>query len=178
MSAPVPERGVEQVLRRWRDVPGGEELLAAHPELTQPDPAFAADAARLVRDWQNDILALVREEGKDRRAAARVLSLGVNAVGVVLMLVAFSYTMGTLGGAEVGIAGGSAVLAQRLLEAIFGDQAVRTLAAKARRQLAERTRALYAEQAARFEAALAQVEVRPEQARSLLDAAAAVRAAR
>ena len=38
-----------------------------------------------------------------------------------------------LTGAEVGIAGGGAVLGQKLLEAVFGDQAVRTLAERARR---------------------------------------------
>ena len=55
-------------------------------------------------------------EGKDRRTTARVLSFGVNGIGVVLMLAAFSQTDGPVG-AEIGIAGGSAVLAQRLLEA-------------------------------------------------------------
>ena len=37
--------------------------------------------------------------------------------------------------AEAGIAGGSAVLGQKLLEAVFGDQAVRSLAERARRDL-------------------------------------------
>ncbi|WP_307781319.1 dynamin family protein [Agilicoccus flavus] len=172
------ERAQEQVRRRWRDIPGGRDLLVEHPELDGPDPDLDEDAARLVRDWQGDILDLVRDEGKDRRAAARVLSLGVNAVGVVLMLVAFSYTMGGLGGAEVGIAGGSAVLAQRLLEAIFGDQAVRRLAATARSRLAQRTQELYASRAARFEAAVEAVDVRRDQPAELLAASAAVRGSR
>ena len=43
------------------------------------------------------------------------------------MVVVFASTAG-LTGAEVGIAGGSAVLGQKLLEAVFGDQAVRRLA--------------------------------------------------
>ena len=79
-------------------------------------------------------MQLVRDEGGRRRSAARVLSYGVNGLGVVLMLVVFSQTAG-LTGAEVGIAGGTAVVAQRLLEAVFGDQAVRMLAAKARSDL-------------------------------------------
>ena len=125
------------VVRRWRQVPGGDAIVSAHPELGTLRPELQTDVEHLVREWQSDILELVRSEGRDRRTTARVLSLGVNAVGVILMLVVFSHTMGTLAGAEVGIAGGSAVVAQRLLEAIFGDQAVRTLAAKARRQLLE-----------------------------------------
>lgn len=171
-----------EVTRRWRTVPGGAELLqeATHEGAgsvgVSPDLSERAD--RLVREWQSDILELVRGEGKDRRTTARVLSMGVNAVGVVLMLVVFSHTMGTLGGAEVGIAGGSAVLAQRLLEAIFGDQAVRTLATKARRQLLVRTEALYAQEEDRLRELLVELQVRPAQPRDLLDAASDLRKAR
>ena len=50
------------------------------------------------------------------------------------MVVVFAHTAGVTG-AEAGIAGGSAVLGQKLLEAVFGDQAVRTLAERARRDL-------------------------------------------
>jgi hypothetical protein len=82
-----------------------------------------------------------------------VLSYGVNGLGVLLMLVVFSQTAG-LTGAEVGIAGGTAVLAQRLLEAVFGDQAVRTLAAKARKDLIRRSNEVLGQDRARFEAVL------------------------
>lgn len=164
--------------------PGGAKQLQASQAspgipgvgLTAPD--LPERAERLVREWQGDILDLVRAEGKDRRTTARILSMGVNAVGVVLMLVVFSHTMGTLGGAEVGIAGGSAVLAQRLLEAIFGDQAVRSLAAKARRQLLSRTEELYAGEADRLRALVEEAGVRSGQPRELTDAAADLRAAR
>ncbi len=40
------------------------------------------------------------------------------------MIFVFAQT-GGITGAEVGIAGGTTVLAQRVLEAVFGDQAVR-----------------------------------------------------
>ena len=118
-------------------------------------------------------------EGKDRRTTARVLSFGVNGIGVVLMLVAFSQTMG-LSGAEVGIAGGSAVLAQRLLEAVFGDQAVRELATKARDELLRRTAELYAARAGPVRRGdRGGLAVDPKQAQaSLVTAAAAVEAGR
>ena len=77
----------------------------------------------------------------------------MNAVGLVLMLVTFSAT-GALTGAEAGIAGGTAVLAQRVLEAIFGDQAVRSMAAKARQLLLSRTAELYAAQRHPFDQAV------------------------
>jgi len=115
--------------------------VAADPGLERPADGLADRANRMVRDWQGFTLDLVREEGSRRRSAARVLSYGVNGLGVVLMLVVFSQTAG-LTGAEVGIAGGTAVVAQRLLEAVFGDQAVRMLAAKARGELQARVEEL------------------------------------
>jgi hypothetical protein len=135
------ERAAADAARRWRGGPAGAAILAAHPELERPAPELADRVNRMVRDWQTYTLELVREEGSRRRSAARVLSYGVNGLGVVLMLVVFSQTAG-LTGAEVGIAGGTAVVAQRLLEAVFGDQAVRMLAAKAHAELQARVEAL------------------------------------
>lgn len=167
-----------QVARRWSQIPGGEAIVAASPQLTALPPDLPDQVARLIRDWQDGILQLVRAEGKDRRTTARVLSFGVNGVGVVLMLVVFSHTMGALGGAEVGVAGGSAVVAQKLLEALFGDQAVRELAGKARADLAARTGELYAQEEARVLTALDHVVLDVGQPERLLRAAAAVQAQR
>ena len=50
------------------------------------------------------------------------------------MLAVFAHT-GGLTGAEVAVAGGTSAVGQKLLEALFGDQAVRTLAATAREDL-------------------------------------------
>ena len=88
---------------------------------------------------------MVRTEGADKRSTARFLAYGVNGLSVALMVVVFAQTAG-LTGAEVGIAGGGAVLGQKLLEAVFGDQAVRTLAERARRKLEVRVRALLEEE--------------------------------
>ena len=151
--------------------------MAAQPGLANPAPERAAKVERLVRDWQGEVLQLVRAEGGDRRTTARVLSFGVNGVGVMLMLLVFSHTGGITGG-EVGIAGGSAVLAQRILEAIFGDQAVRDLAAKARRQLMAKAEELYAGEQARLHAAVAALEVSAGQADRLKAASTVVEAIR
>ena len=80
---------------------------------------------------------MVRTEGADKRGSAQFLAYGVNGLSVALMIVVFAHTAG-ITGAEAGIAGGSAVLGQKLLEAVFGDQAVRTLAERARRDLDRR----------------------------------------
>jgi len=165
------------VLRRWRQLPGGPALVTAHPELATPAPGSAGKVERLVRDWQGEVLDLVRAEAKNRRTTARVLSFGVNGVGVILMLLVFSQTGGLTGG-EVGIAGGSAVLAQRILEAIFGDQAVRSLAAHARGRLLASAQELYAGEQARLHAVVNTVQVRAGQAGRIKAASTAVEAAR
>jgi len=98
---------------------------------------FRRRAERAVRDWQQGVLEMVRTEGADKRGSAKVLAYGVNGLSVALMVVVFAHTAG-ITGAEAGIAGGSAVLGQKLLEAVFGHQAVRTLAERARRDLDRR----------------------------------------
>jgi energy-coupling factor transporter ATP-binding protein EcfA2 len=163
--------------RSWRALAGGSTLLQSHPDLPRVSPELDKAVASLVHDWQGDVLDLVRNEGKDRRTTAKVTAYGVNAVGTVLMLVTFAYT-GGITGAEVGIAGGTAVLGQKLLEAIFGDQAVRAMAATAKEALLDRVEAAFADERQRFTGVLDEVDLRPDQARTLGAAAAAVRAAR
>jgi hypothetical protein len=143
------EAATSDSARAWRRLPGGPELVAADPGLARPSTEAGARVERLVRDWQGEVLELVRTEGQGRRTNARIAAYGVNAIGLFLMLVAFAHT-GGLVGAEIGIAGGTAVLAQRVLEAVFGDQAVREMAAKARHRLLELTDELYALERRRY----------------------------
>ena len=76
------------------------------------------------------------------------------------------------------MAGGTAVLAQRVLEAVFGDQAVRRLAETAKAELDARIEALIAGELLRYHAILDGLGVDPEQASRLRAAAQAVDAAR
>jgi energy-coupling factor transporter ATP-binding protein EcfA2 len=126
-----------ETARLWSAEPAGAEILAARPGLDGVPPDLTDRITRLVRDWQAGVLDLVRELGAGKRRTARALSLGVNGAGVVLMLYVFTRT-GGLTGAEAGVAAGTAALSQRVLEAVFGDQAVRDLAAKAHRDLLRR----------------------------------------
>ncbi|MBC7638242.1 MAG: ABC transporter, partial [Rhodoferax sp.] len=75
-------------------------------------------------------------------------------------------------------AGGTAVLAQRLLEAVFGDQAVRSLATKAREELVTRSVAVLAVDRARLDAVLDGLPVSGEGAAGLAAAVERVEAAR
>ncbi|TDE56045.1 ABC transporter, partial [Nonomuraea mesophila] len=152
----------ERALEGWSAAPGGPGLLerlgaVESARLGRASPELAKRVEAAVRGWQEFVLDLVREEGADRRTTARVASFGVNGAGLLLMLGVFAST-GGLTGIEVGIAGGTSVLTQKLLEAVFGDQAVRTLTVRAREDLRERVRTLLAEEAARFTAQLEVVE--------------------
>jgi hypothetical protein len=132
------EAAAERAESAWHAGPTGRELLGAAPtDLSRASRDIRTRTERLVRDWQASVLDMVRDEGADKRTTARFLAYGVNGLAVSLMVVVFASTGGVTG-AEVGIAGGSAVLGQRVLEAVFGDQAVRRLATRARADLRAR----------------------------------------
>ncbi len=169
------EQAASQTARAWRRLPGGAPVLSRHPDLTKPSSTLGPDVERLVRDWQGEVLELVRTEGQGRRTNSRIAAYGLNAIGLFLILVAFGST-GGLVGAEIGIAGGTALLAQRVLEAIFGDQAVRDMAAKARARLLEMADGLYAGERERYAAALAESAPPADQAARLAAVATRLRA--
>ena len=171
------ELAATSTTRRWRTLPGGDQLLVADPTLTRSSPEIRPRIERLVRDWQGDILEMVRSEGRDRRTTARIMAYGVNGLGVVLMLVTFASTAG-ITGAEVGIAGGTAVVGQKLLEAVFGDQAVRELSRTARERLEEHVSELYAAERARYEGAVSALTGESDRGAALDAAVEAVRRAR
>ena len=76
----------------------------------------------------------------------------------VMLAASVLFILFCLTGGELVIAGGSAVLGQKLLETIFGEDAVRRLAAEARRDLQKRTRALFDTERARVAEALEPVK--------------------
>ncbi len=127
-------RAAVEVDRSWRTSPASRELLATASGRLPDAEALRLQVEQHVVAWQKDLLAMVRAEGAGRRSAARAVSLGVNGLAVVLMIVIFSAS-GGLTGAEVATAGGAAVVGQKLLELVFGDEAVRRMARKARSSL-------------------------------------------
>jgi hypothetical protein len=135
----------EDTDQRWRSDPAGRALLGTD-DLSGTSPGFADGTAAEIRAWQSGLMELIRTEGQEKRTQARWLSFGVNGLGAALMIVVFSMTAG-LTGLEIGVAGGTAVVGQRLLEAVFGEDAVRRLAQTARNDLHARCqRLLQAEQ--------------------------------
>ena len=155
------DQAAESTIELWRAHPAGATLLAqAGSELGQSNPDLPERASAAVRAWQAYVLDLVRAQGGSKRATARFLSFGINGVGLLVMLAVFASTAG-LTGAEVGVAAGSSALSQKLLEAIFGDQAVRSLATNARKNLVQRIDDLLADEARQFTTLLDNARVYP-----------------
>lgn len=174
-------RASENTRTRWRASRAGRSLLArldapqavsvapqtasaapeqnaeAKGEVQSAEDIFSAAVAEQIRLWQGSVLEMIREEGADKRKRARFLSLGVNATAVMLMVAAFSLT-GGITGIEAGIAGGSGVVGTKLLESVFGEDAVRRMATRARTDLLERMANLLTEHAQPFTAVLEETD--------------------
>jgi len=153
----------------WSGQPAGRALLEGHDDLARASADLPGAAQRSIQAWQSDVLALVASEGAGKRQGARIAAAGVNGIGAALMLVIFAST-GGITGAEIGVAGGTTVVAQRLLESIFGDEAVRKLAATAKANLLARVDDLMNAEQARFTSLLDGLGVSPD-ASTMIDAA-------
>lgn len=141
-------RAAESAERRWRDEPSGQVLLAGRDAAALP-PDYPEQVAESIRAWQSDVMLMIQQEGAGKRTRARAMSLGVNALAVILMIAVFS-TTGGLTGLEVGIAGGSGVVGMKLLEAVFGEDAVRRMSDQARSNLESRIHGLLDQRAKVF----------------------------
>ena len=171
------DRAAERAAAAWRGRPAGRALLEGTARLDAASPSLLDRTREHVRAWQGAVFDLVSREAAGRRSTARLASLGVNGAGLVVMLAVFAQT-GGLTGAEVVVAGGTSAVGQRVLEALLGDQAVRTLAARAREDLLMRTRELLDEEAARYRALLDATVPAPRQREALEEALASVERAR
>lgn len=133
-------KACNDVDRSWKNTPFGQ-VLRSNLQSPRPPQDLNEQASESIRLWQKDVLDMIRQEGAGKRKTARMAAFGVNGVAVILMVVVFASTAG-LTGLEIGIAGGSALVGQKLLEAIFGEDAVRRMATKARKMLDTRARDL------------------------------------
>jgi energy-coupling factor transporter ATP-binding protein EcfA2 len=134
----------------WSDRPEAAEVIAGHHGLWSASERFRPAIEEGLGEWMRGIVEDVRSHAGRKRTVAQVSALGVNAVGVAVMLAVFVNTAG-LTGAEVGIAAGTAILNQKLLEAIFGERAMAELIATARERLMKLLTTLFEDERKRFE---------------------------
>jgi hypothetical protein len=175
--ASAADRAAERAAGTWRAHPAGRGLLDGAVRMDAASSALGERTEAAVRAWQGHVFELVREEGADKRTTARLASLGINGAGLTVMIAVFAQT-GGLTGAEIAVAGGTSAVGQRVLEAIFGDQAVRALAARAREDLMTRVRELLDAERARFDGLLEPAAPAPEAGERLMDALRAFERAR
>ncbi|GIF08061.1 ABC transporter [Actinoplanes siamensis] len=172
----VAADAAEQAYAAWQAFPAGEALLL--PELKRASESLPSRADRMVRDWQKWVLDLVRRESGDKRSVARGAAYAVNGAGLAVMVAVFTSTAFIPTGLEVAVGAGTTVAAQKVLEAVFGDQAIRTLAARARTELVARFDELLDAEAERYTRQTAAVRREAEPGTLLRRAAAEVESAR
>lgn len=136
LTGGLAQRLADQYHRAWQ-----EALRRVRPlvDTSSMDELLNVDAsAQLARataqQWTREITKIVREQAESSRVSGRMIAGSINVVTVSLMVAAFTMT-GGLTGVEVGIAGASAALSQTILEAVFGERTVRSLAQQAREAL-------------------------------------------
>jgi hypothetical protein len=150
----------EKTAVAWHSNPAGAALIT--PALEQPGPDLTERSERLVRDWQRGVFDLVREHGAKKRRTARVTAYTVNATGLLVMIGVFAATAFIPTGAEIGVAAGTTIAAQKILEAIFGDEALRRLSRMARDDLLARIKTIFVAEAARYTAVREDVALLPD----------------
>ena len=117
----------------WMEDLYGQRALAADPGLWGASPGLGDRLTAELERWAAEIGEEIRKLGEQRKGWAQAASIGVNALGTSAVLAVFVHT-GGLTGAEVGITAATAVVNQKLLEAVFGEANVAAFVdARARR---------------------------------------------
>jgi len=133
----------------WVDDRFGAAALAEGAALWGASPKLAARLTGDLEAWAGGVGEEIRTMGEQRKGWAQVASIGVNAVGTSAILAVFVHT-GGLTGAEVGITAATAVVNQKLLEAIFGEANVASFVSRARDSLGSILDSAFADERGRY----------------------------
>jgi energy-coupling factor transporter ATP-binding protein EcfA2 len=120
-----------RVASEWSSRQGPAAQLARDPSLWSASPDLAARIQPRLAEWIQSIATDVQARGAGKRDLAFGVSLGVNALAVAAMVGVFAHTAGVTG-TEIGIVAATGFLNQKLLQAIFGEAAMREMIANAR----------------------------------------------
>jgi len=123
-----------RVASEWSSRTGPADQLARDPSLWSASPDLAARIQPRLHEWVASIATDVQARGAGKRHLAFGVSLGVNALAVAAMVGVFAHTAGVTG-TELGIVAATGFLNQKLLQAIFGEAAMREMIAGARERL-------------------------------------------
>lgn len=165
------DAAARRIATAWIDDRYGAAALAVHADLWGASPKLGERLGESLEAWATDIGEQIRVMGETRKGWAQVASIGVNAVGTSAILAVFVHT-GGLTGAEVGITAATAVINQKLLEAIFGEANVAAFVSRARDALGTLLDDAFAEDGARYPAALGALPADDDLGAALREAAA------
>ena len=135
----------------WSEDGAAADAVAVDPTLWGPSAGFDERLRTRLDEWIASIGTDIAETGEGKRRLARGASIGVNAVGVGVMLATFIHTAG-LTGTEVGLAAATAFVNQKLLGALFGEAAMVELIGRARQRLDDALVETFDEERRRFDA--------------------------
>ncbi|MDQ3127852.1 MAG: 50S ribosome-binding GTPase [Chloroflexota bacterium] len=135
----------------WADEPRVSEAIGERSDLWDVSAGFDDRLRTRLEGWIASIGEDIAATGEGKRKLARGASIGVNALGVGVMLATFIHTAG-LTGTEVGVAAATAFLNQKLLGALFGEAAMVELISRARARLDAALEETFADERVRFEA--------------------------
>ena len=137
----------------WVEEPHGAAALSENGGLWGAEPDLAPKLDARLAEWTEEIGDEIRTIGAQRKGRAQVASIGLNVLGTSAILAVFVHT-GGLTGAELGIGAATAVLNQKLLEAIFGEGNVAAFVNRARARLDEILDSVFTSEQHRFLSAL------------------------
>ena len=123
-----------RVASEWSSREGPAAQLGRDPTLWSASPDLAARIQPRLQEWVASIATDVQARGAGKRDLAFGVSLGVNALTVAAMVGVFAHTAGVTG-TELGIVAATGFLNQKLMQAIFGEAAMREMIANARERL-------------------------------------------
>ena len=123
-----------RVASEWSSRAGPADQLARDPSLWSASPELAVRIRPRLHEWVASIATDVQARGAGKRDLAFGVSLGVNALAIAAMVGVFAHTAGVTG-TELGIVAATGFLNQKLLQAIFGEAAMREMIANARERL-------------------------------------------
>jgi hypothetical protein len=150
-------RRVDEAARRtaakWAEDEFGAAALALDPALWGGRPELGGELEGRLQKWAEDIADEIAVVGRQRKGWAQAATVGLNVLGTSVMLAVFVHT-GGLTGAEVGIGAATAVVNQKLLEAIFGEANVAAFVKNARDRLHDELAKTFDSDKARFVSAL------------------------
>ena len=139
-----------RVASEWSTRTGPADHLSRDASLWSASPDLAERIRPRLHEWVASIATDVQARGAGKRDLAFGVSLGVNALAVAAMVGVFAHTAGVTG-TEIGIVAATGFLNQKLLQAIFGEAAMREMIANARERLEALLRDEFSKERTRYD---------------------------